>query len=96
MQTAKSICIESKKKNITRSDIEAPRGKQRACIVSKVANLSAIGEIRYFSKIGKVIAYNQQINCYLFPVALVLQSRDYSYSHSDASSPASLGLLAPC
>lgn len=28
--------MESKKKNITNNDIEAPRGKHNACIVSKV------------------------------------------------------------
>lgn len=39
--TANSICIESKKKNITSSDMEAPSGKQSACIVSNVAKLSA-------------------------------------------------------
>lgn len=33
---ANSICMESKKKNITNSDIEAPKGKHNACIVSKV------------------------------------------------------------
>lgn len=33
---ANNICIESKKKNITNSDIEAPSGKHNACIVSKV------------------------------------------------------------
>lgn len=38
VHTAKSICIESKKKNITRSEIEAPRGRQSACVVSRVAN----------------------------------------------------------
>jgi hypothetical protein len=30
VHTVKSICIESKKKNITRSEIDAPSGKQRA------------------------------------------------------------------
>lgn len=40
VQTAKSICIESKKKNMTSSDTDAPSGRQRACIVSNVANLS--------------------------------------------------------
>lgn len=39
VQTANSICIESKKKNITRSDMDAPSGRHRACIVSSVANL---------------------------------------------------------
>lgn len=38
VHTVKSICIESKKKNITRSEIDAPSGKQRACVASKVAN----------------------------------------------------------
>lgn len=33
---AKSICIESKKKNMTRSEMEAPSGRHSACIVSKV------------------------------------------------------------
>lgn len=42
VQTANSICIESKKKNMTNSDIDAPRGKQSACMVSSVANLSEI------------------------------------------------------
>lgn len=33
---ANNICMESKKKNITNNDIEAPKGKHNACIVSKV------------------------------------------------------------
>lgn len=40
VQTANNICIESKKKNITNNDTDAPSGRQRACIVSNVANLS--------------------------------------------------------
>lgn len=40
VHTANSICIESKKKNITSSDTDAPNGRQSACIVSNVANLS--------------------------------------------------------
>lgn len=36
MHIANNICMESKKKNITNSDIEAPSGKHNACIVSKV------------------------------------------------------------
>lgn len=39
VQTANNICIESKKKNITSNDIDAPSGRQSACIVSNVANL---------------------------------------------------------
>lgn len=39
VQTAKSNCIESKKKNITNNETEAPSGKHNACIVSSVANL---------------------------------------------------------
>lgn len=42
VHTANNICMESKKKNITNSDILAPSGRQRACIVSNVANLSEI------------------------------------------------------
>lgn len=38
VQTANNICMESKKKNITSSDTEAPRGKHSACVVSNVAN----------------------------------------------------------
>lgn len=41
VQTANNICIESKKKNITNNDTDAPNGRQSACIVSNVANLSA-------------------------------------------------------
>lgn len=41
VQTANSNCIESKKKNIMSSDMEAPSGRHSACIVSSVANLSA-------------------------------------------------------
>ena len=33
---ANSICIESKKKNMTNNEIEAPRGKHIACKESKV------------------------------------------------------------
>lgn len=33
---AKSICIESKKKNMTSKDIEAPKGRHKAWIVSRV------------------------------------------------------------
>lgn len=40
VQTANSICIESKKKNMMSSETEAPNGRQSACIVSSVANLS--------------------------------------------------------
>jgi hypothetical protein len=36
VQMANSICMESKKKNMTRRETEAPRGKHKACIVSKV------------------------------------------------------------
>ena len=36
VQMAKSICIESKKKNMTSSDIEAPNGRHIACIESRV------------------------------------------------------------
>lgn len=32
--------MESKKKNITNNEIDAPSGRQSACIVSSVANLS--------------------------------------------------------
>lgn len=49
VHTANSICIESKKKNITNSDTDAPSGRQRACIVSNVANLS----VRMEKKRGK-------------------------------------------
>lgn len=38
VHTAKSICIESKKKNITSKEIDAPSGKQSACVASSVAN----------------------------------------------------------
>lgn len=41
VHTANSICMESKKKNITKREMEAPKGKHRACMVSRVANLSA-------------------------------------------------------
>jgi hypothetical protein len=36
VQIANNICIESKKKNITSRDIDAPKGKHNACIVSRV------------------------------------------------------------
>lgn len=42
VQTAKSICIESKKKNMTRSETDAPNGKQIACVVSSVAKPESI------------------------------------------------------
>lgn len=38
VQTVKSICMESKKKNITSNEIDAPSGKQRAWVASSVAN----------------------------------------------------------
>ena len=37
VHTANNICMESKKKNITSSDTEAPSGKHSACVVSNVA-----------------------------------------------------------
>lgn len=37
VHTVKSICIESKKKNITRREIDAPRGKHKAWVASSVA-----------------------------------------------------------
>ena len=36
VQLAKSICMESKKKNITRSEMDAPNGRHMACNESKV------------------------------------------------------------
>ena len=36
VQMANSICIESKKKNMTSNDIEAPSGRHIACIESNV------------------------------------------------------------
>lgn len=36
VQMAKSICIESKKKNMTSSEMDAPRGRHSACMVSNV------------------------------------------------------------
>ena len=36
VQMAKSICIESKKKNMTSNDTEAPSGKHMACKESRV------------------------------------------------------------
>lgn len=36
VQTAKRSCIESKKKNMTRRETDAPSGKHKACIVSSV------------------------------------------------------------
>ena len=36
VQMAKSICMESKKKNMTSKEIEAPSGKHMACNESKV------------------------------------------------------------
>jgi hypothetical protein len=36
VQMAKSICIESKKKNMTSSEMDAPRGRHSACMVSSV------------------------------------------------------------
>ena len=38
VQTANNICIESKKKNITSNEIDAPSGRQSACVASSVAN----------------------------------------------------------
>lgn len=42
VQMAKSICMESKKKNMTRSEMEAPRGRHSACIVSRVCTLFSV------------------------------------------------------
>uniref|UniRef100_A0A6B0U8Q4 Uncharacterized protein n=1 Tax=Ixodes ricinus TaxID=34613 RepID=A0A6B0U8Q4_IXORI len=39
VQMAKSICMESKKKNMTRSEMDAPRGRHKACTVSRVCTL---------------------------------------------------------
>lgn len=50
VQTANSSCIESKKKNIINREMEAPKGKHRACIVSNVANLSKNTKDRRFLK----------------------------------------------
>lgn len=36
VQTAKRSCIESKKKNMTSRETEAPSGRQSACMVSSV------------------------------------------------------------
>ena len=36
VQEAKSICIESKKKNMTSSEMDAPRGRHIACRESRV------------------------------------------------------------
>jgi len=36
VQIANNICIESKKKNITSSEMDAPKGRHNACIVSRV------------------------------------------------------------
>ena len=36
VQIANNICIESKKKNMTSNDIEAPNGRHIACIESSV------------------------------------------------------------
>ena len=36
VQMANSICIESKKKNMTSREMEAPRGRHMACSESKV------------------------------------------------------------
>ena len=48
---ANNICMESKKKNMTNREILAPRGKQRACIVSRVCTLfSACTCVPGFSK----------------------------------------------
>lgn len=38
VHTANNICIESKKKNITSNEIDAPSGRQSACVASSVAN----------------------------------------------------------
>ena len=46
VQTAKSNCIESNKKNITNNETEAPSGRHNACIVSSVANLPKKEAIR--------------------------------------------------
>lgn len=49
VQMAKSICMESKKKNMTRREMEAPSGRHRACIVSSVCTLfSAPWPLRSF------------------------------------------------
>lgn len=38
VHTANNICIESKKKNITSNETDAPSGRQSACVASSVAN----------------------------------------------------------
>lgn len=42
VQTAKSICMESKKKNMTRREMDAPNGRHNACVVSRVAKPESI------------------------------------------------------
>lgn len=42
VHTANNICIESKKKNITSNETEAPSGRHSACVVSSVAKLEPV------------------------------------------------------
>lgn len=74
VHTANNICIESKKKNITNSDTDAPSGRQSACIVSNVANLSGMKKEQTNKmvkiqnwKIHKCVIRktNKHIKCYL-------------------------------
>lgn len=51
VHTANSICMESKKKNMTNNEMDAPKGRHSACIVSNVANLSVLNmreKIKYY------------------------------------------------
>ena len=42
MQTAKTTCMESKKKNMNSKDNDAPTGRQTACDVLMVWNVAKI------------------------------------------------------
>lgn len=62
VQTANNSCIESKKKNMINNDIEAPKGKHSACIVSNVANLPGIGEKEENVLVGCYIEIFRMLN----------------------------------
>lgn len=51
---ANSICIESKKKNITNNDMDAPKGRHNACIVSNVCTSKTVKQTEEEKKIKEI------------------------------------------
>ena len=50
VQEAKSICMESKKKNMTNKEMEAPKGRHIACILSRVCTSAEMFVIKILTK----------------------------------------------